>query len=56
MDTIYFNNMSVQTGGVGGGRKSSENIVLVSQKCSSYDPLPKLLKWFCLAEQNGNQS
>ena len=29
---------------------------IISQKCSSYAPLPKLLKWFGSAEQNGRQS
>ena len=29
---------------------------IISQKCSFDDPLPKLLKWFCSAEQNGHQS
>ena len=29
---------------------------IFAQKCSSNDPLPKLLKWFRLAEQNGSQS
>ena len=26
------------------------------QECSLSDPLPKLLKWSCSAEQNGSQS
>ena len=29
---------------------------IISQNRSSYGPLPKLLKWFCSAEQNGCQS
>ena len=29
---------------------------IISQKCSLGDPLPKLLKWFRSAEQNGHQS
>ena len=29
---------------------------IISQDCSLDDPLPKLLKWFCSAEQNGRQS
>ena len=29
---------------------------IISQECSLDDPLPKLLKWFCSAEQNGRQS
>ena len=29
---------------------------IISQECSMDDPLPKLLKWFCSAEQNGHQS
>ena len=29
---------------------------IISQECSLDDPLPKLLKWFCSAEQNGSQS
>ena len=29
---------------------------IISQECSLDDPLPKLLKWFCSAEQYGRQS
>ena len=29
---------------------------IISQECSLDDPLPKLLKWFCSAEQKGRQS
>ena len=29
---------------------------IITQECSLDDPLPKLLKWFCSAEQNGRQS
>ena len=29
---------------------------IISQKCSLGDPLPKQLKWFPSAEQNGRQS
>ena len=29
---------------------------IVLKKCSLDDPLPKLLKWFRSAEQNGRQS
>ena len=29
---------------------------IISQECSLDDPLPKLLKWFCSAEQNGHKS
>ena len=29
---------------------------MISQKCSSYPPLPKLAKWFCSAEQNGHRA
>ena len=29
---------------------------IISQECSLDDPLSKLLKWFCSAEQNGRQS
>ena len=33
-----------------------EDFEIISQKCSLGDPLPKLLKWFSSAEQNGHQS
>ena len=29
---------------------------IILQECSLSDPLPKLQKWFCSAEQNGHQS
>ena len=29
---------------------------IISQECSLGDPIPKLPKWFCSAEQNGRQS
>ena len=29
---------------------------IISQKCSSHGPLPKLLKWFRSAKQNGRHS
>ena len=29
---------------------------LISQKCSSHGPLPKLLEWFRSAKLNGHQS
>ena len=29
---------------------------MISQKFSSYPPLPKLPEWFCSTEQNGHQS
>ena len=32
------------------------NFKIISQKCSPEAPLPKLLKWFRSAEQNGRQS
>ena len=32
------------------------NFKIISHKCSPEAPLPKLLKWFCSAEQNGRQS
>ena len=36
------------------GQWADSKIIL--QECSLDDPLPKLLKWFCSAEQNGRQS
>ena len=33
-----------------------QDFKIISHQCSSYAPLPKLLKWFCSAEQNGCQS
>ena len=32
------------------------NFKIISHKCFPDVPLPKLLKWFCSAEQNGHQS
>ena len=32
------------------------NFKIISHKCSPEAPLPKLLKWFRSAEQNGRQS
>ena len=29
---------------------------IILQECSLSDPLPELLKWSCLAEENGCQS
>ena len=36
------------------GQWADSKIIL--QECSLDDPLPKLLKWFCSAEQNGRQN
>ena len=33
-----------------------QDFKIISHQYSSYAPLPKLLKWFCSAEQNGCQS
>ena len=37
-------------------RSQCPDFKVISQKCSSYGPLPKLLKKFCSAEQNGRRS
>ena len=34
----------------------SMDFEIILQECFLSDPLPKLLKWFCSAEQNGHQS
>ena len=33
-----------------------QDFKIISHQCSFFAPLPKLLKWFCSAEQNGCQS